>query len=113
MGQCCRVGHYGAADNLNPECTGPLCSSVSPCEVTRDTDPTNMHVVFDASGGAARTEALSDKPERACEGCWSEAFRPPIDAIPRVRQCGSDGKERGRHCQMACQMITGGNRYQA
>jgi ATP-dependent exoDNAse (exonuclease V) beta subunit len=25
--------------------------------------------------------ALSDKPERACEGCWSEAFRLQADAL--------------------------------
>jgi hypothetical protein len=36
----------------------------------------------------ART-ALSDKPERACEGCWSEAFKLRVDAIPRVQQRGS------------------------
>jgi hypothetical protein len=33
--------------------------------------------------------ALSDKPERACEGCWSEAFRPPADATRPGRQNGS------------------------
>ena len=30
--------------------------------------------------------ALSDKPERPCEGCWSEAFRPPVDATRPGRQ---------------------------
>ena len=33
--------------------------------------------------------ALSDKPERACEGCWCEAFRPPADATRPGRQNGS------------------------
>ena len=36
-----------------------------------------------------RHMALSDKPERACEGCWSEAFRPPADATRPGRQNGS------------------------
>jgi hypothetical protein len=30
--------------------------------------------------------ALSDKPEPACEGCKSEAFRPPTDATRPLRQ---------------------------
>ncbi len=34
-------------------------------------------------------EALSDKPEPACEGCKSEAFRPPTDATRPLRQNGS------------------------
>ena len=33
--------------------------------------------------------ALSDKPERACKGYWSEAFRPPADATRLGRQNGS------------------------
>ena len=36
-----------------------------------------------------REMALSDKPEGACEGCWSEAFRPPADATRPGRQNGS------------------------
>ena len=37
----------------------------------------------------AGATALSDKPERACEGCWSGAFRPPADATRPGRQNGS------------------------
>ncbi len=33
--------------------------------------------------------ALSDKPESACEGCRSEAFKPPADAIRPERLIGS------------------------
>jgi transcriptional regulator with XRE-family HTH domain len=33
--------------------------------------------------------ALSDKPEPACEGCCSDAFRPPADATRPGRQRGS------------------------
>ncbi len=33
-------------------------------------------------------EALSDKPEPACEGCKSEAFRPPTDTTRPLRQRG-------------------------
>ena len=29
--------------------------------------------------------ASSDKTERACKGCWSEAFRPPADACPFLK----------------------------
>jgi len=33
--------------------------------------------------------ALSDKPESACEGCRSEAFKPRADAIRPERLIGS------------------------
>ena len=34
-------------------------------------------------------QALSDKPEPACEGCRSEALRPPADATRPGRRNGS------------------------
>ncbi len=37
----------------------------------------------------AVTQALSDKPESACEGCRCEAFKPPVDAIRPERLIGS------------------------
>ena len=40
-------------------------------------------------GDRTLAQALSDKPERAREGCWSEAFRPPVDATRPGRQNGS------------------------
>ncbi len=42
-----------------------------------------------AQPGEAIEEALSDKPEPACEGCRSEAFRPPADATRPGRRNGS------------------------
>jgi hypothetical protein len=38
---------------------------------------------------ATAATALSDKPESACEGCRSEAFKPPADAIRPERLIGS------------------------
>ncbi len=37
----------------------------------------------------ARLMALSDKPEPACEGCRSEALRPPAAATRSGRRSGS------------------------
>ena len=39
--------------------------------------------------GEEGSRALSDKLERACEGCWSEAFKPPADATRPGRQNGA------------------------
>ena len=39
--------------------------------------------------GTALAPALSDKPEPACEGCRSEAFRPPAAATRPGRWNGS------------------------
>jgi hypothetical protein len=41
---------------------------------------------------------LSDKPERACEGCWSEAFRPPADATRPGRQNRAVSQRKAAAC---------------
>ncbi len=52
-------------------------------------DRENHHLFQPLLYQVATAGALSDKPERACEGCWSEAFRPPVDATRPRRQNGS------------------------
>ncbi len=42
----------------------------------------------------SQERALSDKPERACEGCWSEAFRPLACPAPALSEQNSKYLER-------------------
>jgi len=76
----------------NPLCRGVCC----------DIDPDQRSAVEpNDDGGIEQIEAdgrdneqvhggaLSDKSKRTCEGCWSEAFRPPADATRLRRQCDS------------------------
>ena len=86
--ESCRVGFYFRV--LEEGEVGPG----DPIELV-SRDPGGMTVrqgnnlLFFDKENLEGARALSDKSERACEGCWCEAFRPPADATRLGRQNGS------------------------